>query len=98
MKIEARQDGPVTIITLNRREALNAIDEDMKRELIALFNRLSADETTRAVVLRGAGRAFCAGGDVSTMGKFTADTIETRLRASHQVIKAICFARTPVIA
>lgn len=98
MKIEVKQDGPVTIVTFNRPEALNAIDEDMKRDLIALFNRISDDGNTRVVILRGAGRAFCAGGDVSTMGKFTADSIETRLRASHDVIKAICSARTPVIA
>jgi 2-(1,2-epoxy-1,2-dihydrophenyl)acetyl-CoA isomerase len=98
MRIEVKQDGPVTVITLNRPEALNAIDEDMKRDLIALFSKINADETVRSVVLRGAGRAFCAGGDVSTMGKFTADSIETRLRASHEVIKAICTARPPVIA
>jgi 2-(1,2-epoxy-1,2-dihydrophenyl)acetyl-CoA isomerase len=52
-------------ITLNRPEALNAINEKMGEELNAVFREADRDETTRCLVITGAGRAFCAGEDVA---------------------------------
>ncbi len=51
-------------ITMNRPEALNALDENMKRALIDAFNEVEYDDDIRAVVLRGAGKHFQAGGDL----------------------------------
>lgn len=62
--IEVRQDGPVSWVTLNRPEALNALTTQMVSDLRDYFDRLASDATTRVVVLRGAGRAFCAGLDL----------------------------------
>lgn len=55
----------VATITLNRPERMNVYDVTMRRELLAAFDRTDADDAVRAVVVTGAGRAFCAGADVS---------------------------------
>lgn len=60
-------DGPVATLTLNRPEALNALSDAMLAELKAAFGALAEDRTTRVVILRGAGKAFCAGHDLKEM-------------------------------
>jgi enoyl-CoA hydratase len=57
----------IAICTLNRPEALNSITRDGHHELESLFAQLSADAAVGAAVITGAGRAFCAGGDVKGM-------------------------------
>src|SRR6185503_7024929 len=54
----------VATITLDRPEALNALTVASKRELLAAFERVAGDPSVRAVVLTGAGRAFCSGQDL----------------------------------
>ncbi|MGK2857367.1 MAG: enoyl-CoA hydratase/isomerase family protein [Thermoanaerobaculia bacterium] len=54
-------------ITLNRPEKLNAFAGTMRDDLIAILDEVADDETLRAVIVTGAGRAFCAGGDVESM-------------------------------
>ncbi|HKK34805.1 MAG TPA: enoyl-CoA hydratase-related protein [Paracoccaceae bacterium] len=58
------RDGPLTVMTLNRPERLNAFSVTMARELLAAFDALDADRGTRAVIVTGAGRGFCAGMDL----------------------------------
>ncbi len=58
-------DGRIARVTLNRPEKLNAIDEAMPRELAAAVARANADDAVHVIVLAGAGRAFCAGYDLS---------------------------------
>ena len=60
-------DGILTL-TLNRPEQLNSFTVEMANELVAAFNRASSDDSVRAVVLTGAGRAFCAGMDLTRPG------------------------------
>jgi enoyl-CoA hydratase/carnithine racemase len=63
--ISITNDGPVTTVTLNRPQALNAITIEMHHELQAAFDRFAADEAQQVCVITGAGqRAFCAGSDV----------------------------------
>ena len=57
----------VALVTLNRPDKLNAFNGDMRRDLLAAVKKASADDAVRAVVLTGAGRAFCAGADVSAV-------------------------------
>lgn len=66
VKVEMR-DG-VAVCTLNRPEALNAVSLAGHAELEDLFTQIAGDRDVKAVVLTGAGRAFCAGGDVKEMG------------------------------
>src|SRR5262249_37081857 len=61
-------DGIATI-TLDRPDKLNAFTTTMLRELIAAFDQTDADDAVRVVIVTGAGRAFCAGADVSGGGE-----------------------------
>src|SRR5262245_66266977 len=63
-KVLYERDGRIARITLNRPEVLNAIDDDLPRELAAAVARADADEAVHVIVLSGAGRAFCAGYDL----------------------------------
>lgn len=58
----------ILTITLNRPEQLNAFTVEMANELVDAFNRASVDDSVRAIVVTGAGRAFCAGMDLSVGG------------------------------
>ena len=58
-------DGPVATITLDREAKLNAFTGTMMTELIAAFDITDADDSVRAVIVTGRGRAFCAGADLS---------------------------------
>ena len=60
------EEGVVTI-TLNRPDKLNAFGDDMREQLIAALDRVRRDSEARVLVITGAGRAFCAGGDVHHM-------------------------------
>ncbi len=61
-------DGIATI-TLNRPDKRNAMSDDMRTEFIDALEYVAADKTIKALVLTGAGKAFCAGGDISGMQK-----------------------------
>ena len=61
--LEARDQGVLTL-TLNRPERLNAITDELLDALTAALRASEADDTVRAVVLTGAGRAFCSGQDL----------------------------------
>ena len=63
-KVIYERDGRIARITLNRPEVLNAIDDDLPRELAAAVERADTDEAVHVIVLAGAGRAFCAGYDL----------------------------------
>src|SRR4029079_13181252 len=58
----------VATITLNRPDKLNAFTRRMRDGLIECFGRADADDQVRAVIVTGAGRAFCAGADLSGGG------------------------------
>ena len=62
-------DGAVAVLTLNRAESLNAMNPQMLDDLAQAGKKLAADPAVRCVVVTGAGRAFCAGGDVKAMAQ-----------------------------
>lgn len=62
--LELRRDGDLLWLVLNRPESLNALNPTLVNELHAVLDELHADHSIRVVVLRGAGRAFCAGLDL----------------------------------
>jgi enoyl-CoA hydratase/carnithine racemase len=61
-------DGPIATITLNRPAAFNSIDLSIAKKLEQLSAQIEADENIRVLVIQGEGRAFCAGGDLQTIG------------------------------
>jgi enoyl-CoA hydratase len=60
-------DGAVAVVTLNAPQRRNALTPAMATELIAVFDEVDARSEVGAVVVRGVGRSFCAGGDVQTL-------------------------------
>jgi len=62
-------DGPVAVVTLNRPERMNAWTAVMAAELSRAMTRANADDEVRAVVITGAGKAFCAGADLERGGE-----------------------------
>jgi 2-(1,2-epoxy-1,2-dihydrophenyl)acetyl-CoA isomerase len=82
------RDG-VAVLTLNRPEKLNALSPDMIQNAIAALERYATDPAVGCIVVTGAERGFCAGGDVSVMNAGSGErlTFEQRLdrqRASHR--------------
>lgn len=92
--LESVADG-VAVLTLNRPEKLNAYSREMGRLLSEAYLRLDEDDDVRAIVLTGAGRAFCAGADVSG-DPFAARPDDEAFTSSP--VKPAFELRTPVIA
>lgn len=90
--ISVEHDGAVLRIRLDRPEKLNAVDTPMLEELSVHIRGAEADESVRAVLLTGAGRAFCSGGDLT--GGDTAGAAD----AANRVVRAITSLPKPVIA
>jgi 2-(1,2-epoxy-1,2-dihydrophenyl)acetyl-CoA isomerase len=91
--LEDVEDG-VAWLTLNRPERLNAFSLAMLEALAAALSRLSADLAVGAIVITGAGRGFCAGGDVKTMPDRAAQGFEERLENLRQLHRLPMLLRT----
>jgi 2-(1,2-epoxy-1,2-dihydrophenyl)acetyl-CoA isomerase len=66
--LETKQDG-ITTLVMNRADRLNALNTKLIMALGSAFTRISKDDSVRVVVLTGAGRAFCAGGDLAQIAE-----------------------------
>jgi 2-(1,2-epoxy-1,2-dihydrophenyl)acetyl-CoA isomerase len=100
----AAENGVATI-TLNRPQVLNALNADMIDGLAAALDRIEADERIRAVILKGAGNGFMAGGDIKFFTGFTQLSPEERHKAFtafigrvHPTILRLRSLAQPVIA
>jgi enoyl-CoA hydratase/carnithine racemase len=97
----AEADGIATI-TLNRPDKLNAFIGHMRRDLAEALEHAGSDRGTRVVIITGAGRAFCAGGDIAFMAELMqrrdAEEFSRILGAGRRVILAIREMTKPVIA
>jgi len=92
-------DGPVATITLDRPEALNALTVPVKVALREALERLAVDRAVRAVILTGAGRAFCAGQDLAEREQADAASLDVELRERYNpIILALRAMGQPVIA
>ena len=94
--IKLSQDGPVTIIQLNRPDVLNALNLQLMDEIIAALDTLEADDTVRCVVLTGSERAFAAGADIKEMAGAT--TVDMMMRDQFAKWDRIRRFKKPVIA
>ncbi|HUG25432.1 enoyl-CoA hydratase/isomerase family protein [Piscinibacter sp.] len=65
--IDLQVQSGIATLTLNRPDKRNAMSDDMRTEFIDALERVAADKAIRALVLTGAGKGFCAGGDISGM-------------------------------
>jgi len=99
--LESVQDG-VALLVMNRPEKLNALNNDLSAALNQAFERIDKDDSVRIVVLTGAGRAFCAGGDLALIGKGREGRdpkqVEAILRAGMGAVLRMRTIQQPVIA
>ncbi len=84
-------------IRLNRPERLNALSQNMLQSLYQRVPEVCADPTVRAILITGAGRAFCAGGDVGPMGPPDPNRTLGGMSAAHYWVKALRFCEKPVV-
>lgn len=94
------EDGVATLV-LNRPQAKNAINAAMADELDQVLSQVTRDGDVRALILTGAGGAFCAGGDVRSMNSVPARTPEgwrSSMRRAHRIVRALHALDRPVIA
>ncbi|MCZ7527958.1 MAG: enoyl-CoA hydratase/isomerase family protein [Acidimicrobiia bacterium] len=99
-EVRVELDGPVRIITLNRPEKFNTVNPGLHRGLRLAFEQMQDDREVRAAILTGAGKAFSAGGDISTFGD-TATDIDWRryqLRGTRHLADRMLDCHVPVVA
>ena len=99
--ILVQRDGDIVTVVLNRPEKLNALTKPMWQRLGEVFTELSADDSLRCVILRGAGtRAFAPGNDISEFENERSNVEQARAygRIMHSTIDAIAACRHPVVA
>lgn len=88
----------VALVTLDRPEALNALTVGLKVELLAAFRAIARDRSIRAVVLTGAGRAFCAGQDLKERQAPDAAPLAVELRERYNpIIRAMRGLDQPIV-
>jgi 2-(1,2-epoxy-1,2-dihydrophenyl)acetyl-CoA isomerase len=92
-----KQDGVATLL-LNRPDKLNALSEEMYHGIADHCAALDADDEVRAIILTGAGRAFCAGGDVGSMGGYDVVTGRKRSQKHRRTVVNLYNVEKPVIA
>jgi 2-(1,2-epoxy-1,2-dihydrophenyl)acetyl-CoA isomerase len=94
-----RIEGAVAVATLNRPDSLNALDAQLGRDLAEAVRAAGGDAAVRALVLTGAGRAFCAGGDLKSMAAgASVREIERILENFHAVVQLLVDLDKPTIA
>ena len=96
--VEIDSEAGVGTVTLNRPEALNALTVPMKQDLLAAFRRLEREKSVRAVILTGAGRAFCAGQDLRERLEPGAAPLGVEVRERYNpIIRAMRSLPKPII-
>jgi enoyl-CoA hydratase/carnithine racemase len=97
VKVESR--GTTALVVLDRPAALNAVNAELREELIAALNDVNAAREVRAVVLTGAGeRAFCSGQDLDEARSYSADEVPGWLTRQHAMYQAARDLDKPCIA
>ena len=96
--VRTEKIGAVAVVTLNRPDKLNAIDIPLRLALADAIEAADADAGVRAIVLTGAGRAFCSGGDIASMQRMGQQEALERADLAQRVIRAIWSTGKPVVA
>ena len=96
-----RESG-VGTVTLNRPDKLNAVDDVMRKAMVTALKDMTADKSIRVIVLTGAGRAFCAGGDIDHMRRLVVERDwkagKALVETGRSLVMAIRKSPKPVIA
>jgi len=99
--LESRE-GAIATIVMNRPDRLNALNVELAEGLLAALERAAGDNAVRCVVLTGAGRAFCAGGDLKMISDACARNargeLEALLRGGLKLVLALARMPKPALA
>lgn len=95
--LRADQAG-LSVLWLNRPDVHNAIDGELRLRLGDMLAECLDDPGVRAVVLAGAGKSFCAGGDIADMRKLSQEEARPRTEAAQRIVSLIWQGKTPVLA
>jgi enoyl-CoA hydratase len=94
-----RDEGPVTLLTLNRPKALNALNQPLLMRLAERLREIAGDPSVRVVVLTGAGeKSFVAGADIAEMADYDATTAQHFALVGQNIFNHIGSLGRPVIA
>src|ERR1700757_4101065 len=91
-------DAAVRTVTLNRPQKRNAIDIELRIALADAIESADRDPGIRVIIVTGAGRVFCSGGDISTMQRMPPERALERIELAQRVIRAIWNTPKPVLA
>lgn len=98
MSIDLAREGAVATITMNVPGRRNALTFELRGQLRERLEEVSADASVRAVVLTGAGAAFCAGADVEAMATGNQQQSRARMQHLHALVRTLYRLEKPVIA
>jgi len=98
MNVRFEREGAIAVLTLDRPDRLNAMADPMWDALHEHVGRIAVDDEVRAVILTGAGRAFCSGGDITSMATSDIVSGRTRSKKRHRAVQALYSLEKPVIA
>lgn len=96
--LRVERDGAIATLVFNRPQALNAIHVPMAQALLAALQDIARDNSVRALVLRGEGRAFMAGGDLVTLQRDPLGGVDALLEPLNQALELLAGLNAPVIA
>jgi enoyl-CoA hydratase/carnithine racemase len=88
----------VATLTLNRPEVLNALNHEQRQNLETAFKALDADDEVRAIVIRGSGRAFCAGQDQKESAAMDAQGASRRIEGYASLYTTMRLVSKPIIS
>src|ERR1700755_3013412 len=99
-EIDIKADGGLRIITLNRPDALNAVNDSLHVGLAKVWGELTEDADARAAVITGAGRAFSAGGDFNYLDELRRDEAlrQKTIKHGRDLVIGMVRCRVPVFA
>jgi len=96
--IRSERRGHAALLTLNRPDTLNALDRSILLALEAAVGEVAKDDTARALILTGEGRAFAAGADIEQMSSLNPGEAEAFSRLGHRVFASLEALPIPTIA
>src|SRR5437667_3381404 len=100
--LTTRIEGPVALLTLNRPEKLNAMNNELLAAMLGSLDEIELDAKLRAVIITGAGRAFSAGADIAAFQPHIeagpAEAVARFMRPGHRMTRRVESFSKPVIA
>ena len=94
--VDRRADG-IARVAINRPDKRNALNADVRNELLEELPKVLFDDAVHAVVFTGEGGHFCAGGDIASMEGLSAQAGRARMKANHRIVRLIAECEKPFV-